>query len=332
MGKVIVIAEAGVNHNGNIALAFQLIDVAVTAKADYVKFQTWKSENIISKFAVKAEYQKETTSKNESMLEMLKKLELQYEQFSQLNNYCGERGIGFLSTPFDLESACFLNEMGMEYFKVPSGEITNLPLLELIGSFKKKVILSTGMSDIEEIFEAVNVLRTNGSGIISLLQCNTEYPTPYSDVNLAAMKTLRDYFDCEVGYSDHSIGIEVPIAAVALGATIIEKHFTLDKAMIGPDHAASLEPKELKQMVESIRHIEMAIGCENKLVTNSEKKNLVAVRKSIVAACKIVKGEPLTINNIAVKRPGNGISPMSWYEVLGKQAVRDFFEDEPIEC
>ena len=328
--RVFVIAEAGDNHNGDYELALRLVDKAVEAGADCVKFQTFVTENVISKFAEKAEYQKKNTNKMESQFDMVKKLELTFEQFRGIQKYCSEQNILFLSTPFDLDSINFLREIDIPFWKIPSGEITNLPYLEKIGQSGKDVILSTGMSTIEEIQAALSVLKKNGAGEITLLHCNTEYPTPFCDVNLRAMKTLKDIFGLPVGYSDHTTGIEVPIAAVAMGAIVIEKHFTLDKNMEGPDHKASLEPEELKQMVASIRNIEKAFGSGVKLPSPSEQKNIVIARKSIVAKKDIVKGEILTENNLCVKRPGNGISPMRWYEMVGKTALRDFKEDEMI--
>lgn len=330
MEHVFIIAEAGDNHNGNFELALKLVDKAVEAGADCVKFQTFITENIISKFAEKAEYQKENTGSDETQFEMVKKLELSFEQFREIQKYCEEKGILFLSTPFDLDSVEFLQEIEIPFWKIPSGEITNLPYLEKIARTGKKIIMSTGMCTMEEIGEALNVLRRNGAGEIALLHCNTEYPTPYQDVNLRAMQIMQDAFEIKVGYSDHTQGIEVPIAAVACGAKIIEKHFTLDKNMEGPDHKASLEPDELKQMVEAIRNIEKALGRAEKFPSDSEKKNIEIARKSIVAKRDIKEGELLTEENLSIKRPGNGISPMRWYEVLGTKAVKDFNEDEMI--
>ena len=334
MNKVLIIAEAGVNHNGDITLAKKLINESKKAGADYVKFQTSKSPNsVISKFAQMAEYQKKNTGKDESQLDMVKNLVLSYDDFVELKNYSDEIGIKFMSTPFDLSSVDFLNSIGMDYMKIPSGEITNMPYLRKIAKLGLPVIMSTGMSTLGEIEAALNILESNGLALekISLLHCNTEYPTPYSDVNLRAMVTMKEHFGTKVGYSDHTRGIEVPIAAVALGATVIEKHFTLDRNMPGPDHKASLEPDELKAMVSAIRNIEKALGSAEKKVTDSERKNIAIARKSIVAAKDIRKGELLTEENITVKRPGTGISPMRWEEVLGTKAVRDFMEDELIE-
>lgn len=332
MGKTFIIAEAGDNHNGSRELAFRLIDKAVEAGADCVKFQTFITEEIISKRAEKAEYQKAATGSDESQYQMVKKLELSFEQFRELQKYAEERGITFLSTPFDIPSVEFLDSINIPCFKIPSGEITNLPYLIKIAETGRDVIMSTGMAELNEIESAINILREHGSGDISLLHCNTEYPTPYEDVNLRAMSTLKEKFGVRVGYSDHTQGIEVPIAAVALGAEIIEKHFTLDHNMEGPDHKASLEPDELKQMVDGIRKTEKALGNGIKTASPSEKKNIQIARKSIVARRDIIKGEILTEENLAVKRPGNGISPMRWYEVIGTKAIRDFSEDEMIEC
>ncbi|NRT73696.1 N-acetylneuraminate synthase [Clostridium beijerinckii] len=330
MGKTFIIAEAGVNHNGSIELAKQLVDIAADAKVDVVKFQTFKSENLVCKYTSKAEYQKKTTSKDESQFIMLKKLELDIESHKILMDYCRNKGIMFLSTAFDLESIELLNKLGLELFKIPSGEITNYPYLKRIGSLKKKVILSTGMSCLKEIEEAVKVLKENGTNNITVLHCNTEYPTPMDDVNLNAMKTIKEELDVEVGYSDHTLGIEVSIAAVAMGAKVIEKHFTLDRNMEGPDHKASLEPNELKAMVKSIRNIEKALGNGVKVPSKSEIKNLNMARKSIVANKNIKKGERFTEENLACKRPGNGLSPMKWTQVVGKSAIKDFEKDEMI--
>lgn len=331
MSKILIIAEAGVNHNGDIATAKKMVDVAKEAGVDYIKFQTFVPEKLVSRYAEKAEYQKENTDAAESQLDMLRKLSLSENEFVSLREYCEEVGIGFISTPFDLGSIDFLERLNMDFWKIPSGEITNLPYLEKIAKTGRKVILSTGMSDIQEIKDAVKVLEDNGTTEIVLLHCNTQYPTPFEDVNLSAMCTIAKETGKEVGYSDHTKGIEVPIAAVAMGATVIEKHFTLDKTMDGPDHKASLEPDELTQMVSAIRHIEKAVGTGKKEPTASELGNKIVARKSIVAACKISKGEIFSEKNITTKRPGNGISPMEWHEVLGKIAPRDFIEDELIE-
>lgn len=331
--KVIIIAEAGVNHNGSYELAIKMVDEAKRAGADYVKFQTAKPELVISTFAPKAEYQKETTGAAESQLEMCKAIHLPLTDYKPLKEYCDKVGIGFMSTPFDLVSIDVLEPLYMDYYKIPSGEITNLPYLRKIASKHRPVILSTGMCEVEEVEAALQVLEQGGvkrSDII-VLHCNTEYPTPMADVNLRAMDDLRRSLGVEVGYSDHTKGIEVPIAAVALGATVIEKHFTLDKTMEGPDHKASLEPDELKAMVDAIRNIEQALGDGHKHVSPSERKNMDIARKSIVAARDIRKGEVLTEENITTKRPGNGISPMRWDSVIGTTAIRDFGYDELIE-
>lgn len=329
--KVFIIAEAGVNHNGDVECAEQLILAAKKAGADAVKFQTFKADQIVAKNAEKADYQKSTTGKEENQRSMLEQLELSYESFSHLKQTCDNCGILFLSTAFDLDSIEFLETLKMPLWKIPSGEITNLPYLLRIAQTKKPVILSTGMANMKEIGDAVQVLKENGTAKLSLLHCNTEYPTPMKDVNLRAMDTLKRTFDVEVGYSDHTEGIEVSIAAVARGASIIEKHFTLDRSMIGPDHKASLDPESLKQMVVSIRNIEIALGSDQKVVSSSEAKNIKIARKSIVAKKAIKAGELFSTNNITTKRPGNGISPMSWFEILGTYAKRDFEEDELIE-
>lgn len=327
---VYIIAEAGVNHNGSLDLAFMLVDAAKKAGVDCIKFQTFKSENLVAKTAQKADYQKETTGDG-SQAEMLKKLELSYDDFIVLKEYCDKVGITFLSTPFDFESIDFLNSKDMPFWKIPSGEVTNYPYLVALAKTGKPVVMSTGMCELFEIEAAVKVLKDNGTKDIKLLQCNTEYPTPYGDVNLRAMQTMRDAFGLDVGYSDHTKGIEIPIAAVAMGATVIEKHFTLDRNMEGPDHKASLEPEELATMVKGIRNVEKALGSGNKVPSSSEKKNKAVARKSIVAKKRIRTGEKLTEDNITVKRPGTGISPMRWLEVIGTKAIRDFSEDELIE-
>jgi len=329
--SVFVIAEAGVNHNGSLKLAKELVDAAKDAGADCVKFQTFVSKNIVSKNAVKAEYQKQQTEPQESQQDMLKKLELSFDEFVELNEYCKSKSIEFMSTAFDFESIDFLDSLEMGTWKIPSGEITNLPYLIKVAKLNKPVILSTGMSTMEDIRSAVEIIKENGVSDLTILHCTTEYPTPFEDVNLKAMNTIREEFNVNIGYSDHTKGIEVPIAAVALGATVIEKHFTLDRNMEGPDHKASLEPNELKAMVDSIRHIELALGNGMKQPAESEKKNMAVVRKSIVAKYNIKKGEVLTEDNLTVKRPGSGISPMKWYEVIGTKAVKDFNEDEMIE-
>lgn len=333
--RTIIIAEAGVNHNGDINNAFKLVDVASDAGVDYVKFQTFKAEKLVSKEAKKAEYQIENTkNSNESQFQMLKKLELSPEQHEQLIDYCKQKNIRFFSTAFDLDSLRYLKDLGLEIVKIPSGEITNYPYLRIAAQLFKKVILSTGMCTIDDINGALQVFLSFGVSLenITILHCNTEYPTPYGDVNLKAMLSIGEQFHTKIGYSDHTLGIEVPIAAVALGATVIEKHFTIDKNMEGPDHRASLEPNELKLMVSAIRNVEKALtGSGIKEPSNSEMKNIFIARKSIVASKSISKGEVLTEENITTKRPGNGINPMSWNEVIGKNAIRDFVKDELIE-
>jgi N,N'-diacetyllegionaminate synthase len=329
--SVYIIAEAGDNHNGDFHLALKLIDVAVGSGADCVKFQTFVTEEVISRRAKKAEYQKASTGSDESQFEMVKKLELSFKDFQDLNAYCQSKRIQFLSTPFDLPSIAFLDTLDMPFWKIPSGEVTNLPYLLAIAKTKKPVVMSTGMCEMTEIKAAMEVLRANGTPKITLLHCNTEYPTPFEDVNLRAMLTMKEHFGVDVGYSDHTKGIEVPIAAVAMGATIIEKHFTLDRNMQGPDHKASLEPQELADMVKSIRNIEKSLGNGVKVPSPSERKNIEIARKSIVARCTIKKGDFLTEKNITTKRPGNGISPMRWFEVLGTKAIHDFGEDDLIE-
>lgn len=331
MKHVCIIAEAGVNHNGSFELAKKMVDVAKEAGVDYVKFQTFNPGKLVSKFAEKAEYQKKATGTSESQLEMLQKLTLTNDNFRALKEYCDSIGIGFISTPFDLESIAFLETFNMDYWKIPSGEVTNLPYLEAIAQTGRRVIMSTGMCDVEEIIAAVKVLEDNGAKEIELLHCNTQYPTPFEDVNLKSMLTIRNATSKKVGYSDHTLGIEVPIAAVALGAEIIEKHFTLDKTMEGPDHRASLNPVELKTMVAAIRNIERAMGDTAKIASPSEIANKAVARKSIVASKNIRQGEVFSEQNLTTKRPGTGISPMKWYEVIGKIATRDFSEDEIIE-
>ena len=334
MNHTIIIAEAGVNHNGSIELAKQLVDKAVEAGADYIKFQTFKAANLVTKNARQAEYQKKNLgSGDDTQYQMLKKLELSQEEHLELIDHCQQRGIHFFSTAFDFDSIEFLDSLHLNLWKIPSGEITNYPYIKQIAQKQGDVILSTGMSTAEDIQNAVDVLLKWGKvkEQITILHCNTEYPTPFEDVNLLAIQTIAKRFGTKVGYSDHTRGIEVPIAAVALGATVIEKHFTLDRNMPGPDHKASLEPDELKAMVSAIRNIEKALGSSEKKVTDSERKNIAIARKSIVAAKDIKKGEILTEENITVKRPGSGISPMRWEEVLGTKAIRDFQEDEIIE-
>jgi N,N'-diacetyllegionaminate synthase len=333
MSKVFIIAEAGVNHNGSLELAKKLIDVAVEAAADAVKFQTFKADKLVSKHAQKADYQKQTTSTDEFQYEMIKKLELDENAHRVLIDYCRNKGIMFLSTPFDHDSIDLLNSFQMAIFKIPSGEITNLPYLRHIGRLGKEVILSTGMANLDEVQDALEVLIKAGTSKdkITVLHATTEYPCPINEVNLRAMQTINATFGVKVGYSDHTKGIEVPVAAVVMGACVIEKHFTLDRTMEGPDHKASLEPDELKSMVLAIRHIEQVLGDGVKRPSNSEAKNLKVARKSIVALRDIKIGEIYSINNLTVKRPGNGISPMRWDEVIGYRAPRDFLADELIE-
>jgi N,N'-diacetyllegionaminate synthase len=333
MSRVFVIAEAGVNHNGSLELAKKLIDVAVDAGADAVKFQTFQADKLVSKRAQKADYQKQTTPTDETQYEMIKKLELDENAHRVLISYCKDKEIMFLSTPFDHDSIDLLNSFQMSIFKIPSGEITNLPYLRHIGGLSKEVILSTGMANLREVQDALEVLIKAGASKekITVLHATTEYPCPIDEVNLRAMHTIKATFGVKVGYSDHTQGIEVPIAAVAMGACVIEKHFTLDRTMEGPDHKASLEPDELKAMVQAIRHIEQALGDGVKSPSESEQKNISVARKSIVAACSIRVGEVFCVNNITVKRPGNGISPMRWDEIIGRSASRNFSVDELIE-
>ena len=330
--SVLIIAEAGVNHNGSVELAKELVDHAILAGADIVKFQAGSSKNVASKFAQKADYQKANTkNSSESQLDMLKNIELDFQQHKEIIDYCHGK-IQYLCTPFDLPSIDFLHQY-LNVWKIPSGEITNYPYLKKIATYHQPVILSTGMCTLEDIEACLKVLTDNGltKDQITILHCNTEYPTPFEDVNLLAMQSIAKQFGTKIGYSDHTRGIEVPIAAVALGASVIEKHFTLDRNMPGPDHKASLEPDELKAMVSAIRNIEKALGSSEKKVSDSERKNIAIARKSIVAATNIKKGEILTEENITVKRPGTGISPMRWEEIIGTTAVRDFQEDELIE-
>lgn len=330
-GHVFIIAEVGVNHNGSIDLAKRLADKAKEAGADIVKYQTAKISSLVSKKAQMAEYQKANTGKDESQFDMLKKLIFPFEAFDEIFSYCLSIDIMPLSTPFDLESIEYLNSKEMPFWKVPSGEITNLPYLIKIAETRRPVVMSTGMANLSEVEVAVKVLKDNGTPEITILQCNTQYPTPYEDVNLKAMLTMKEALGLPVGYSDHTKGIEIPIAAVAMGATIIEKHFTLDRNMEGPDHKASLEPDELQAMVDSIRHVEAAMGNGLKETSKSEAGNIAIARKSIVAKKAIQAGEFLTEDNITTKRPGNGVNPMKWFEVLGTNAIRDFAEDELIE-
>ena len=335
MSHTLIIAEAGVNHNGSIEMAKQLVEKAVEAGVDYIKFQTFKTSKLVTKSAKQAEYQQRNIGSQEnSQYQMLKKLELSPEEHQILIDYCHQLGIKFFSTAFDFDSIEYLHSLGLGLWKIPSGEVTNYPFLKCIAAYNEKTILSTGMCDMEDVRAAVDALYKNGLSKenLILLHCNTEYPTPFEDVNLKAMDALRKEFGVEVGYSDHTKGIEVPIAAVALGATVIEKHFTLDRTLPGPDHKASLEPDELKAMVSAIRNIEKAVGGDGtKHVSESERKNIAIARRSIVSACDIKEGDVFTEENLTVKRPGNGISPMRWEEVLGMKAKRDFAEDELIE-
>lgn len=334
MSKVIVIAEAGVNHNGSLENAKKLVDVAAEAGADYVKFQTFVAKDNITKSAAKADYQIQNTQNAvESQLEMVKKLELSKADHEILYVYCKEKGIKFLSTAFDFTSIDLLETFNLDYFKIPSGEITNLPYLRKAGSLSRPLILSTGMADLQEVEAALKILVEAGAdkNKITVLHCNTEYPTPMSDVNLKAMNQIADRLQVKVGYSDHTLGIEIPIAAVAMGATMIEKHFTLDKNMEGPDHKASLEPGELISMVKAIRHIEVALGSGVKAPSPSEKKNLAIARKSLVALKDIQKGEVFSPANLGVKRPGSGMSPMLWDKVLGTAATKNYSEDDLID-
>lgn len=331
MQQTLIIAEAGVNHNGSAEKAHALIDAAVDAGADVVKFQTFRAADMTSHDAPKADYQCKTTDQGESQVDMLRKLELSPEVFRSLAAHCAQRNIGFLSTPFDLESVNILAQMGLATLKIPSGEIVNLPYLRKVGSYGRKIILSTGMSTLGEVESAVEVLESAGTPRprITLLHCTTEYPAPYAEVNLRVMQTLAAVFPgMSVGYSDHTLGIDIPIAAVALGAKVIEKHFTLDRSQPGPDHAMSLEPAELRQMVQGIRRVEVALGTGAKTVTSSEMRNRAAVRKSIVAACPIKAGELLTAQNLTTKRPGTGLSPMLWDSLMGTPAPRDLDTDE----
>lgn len=332
MSKTLIIAEAGVNHNGDVNLAKKLVDVAVNAGVDYVKFQTFKADKLVNKLAKKADYQKDNTGNDDSQYQMLKKLELTDENHHILIDYCQQKGVKFLSTAFDFDSIEFLKDK-IDFYKIPSGEITNLPYLEKVAKLNLSIVMSTGMATMQEVKDALSVLTKNGisKDRVTILHCNTEYPTPMEDVNLKAMLTIKKELGVEVGYSDHTLGIEVPIAAVALGATVIEKHFTLDNTMEGPDHRASLEPNELIAMVKGIRNIEKAMGNGVKTPSKSEQKNIAIARKSIVAIQSIKKGEELSEQNMTVKRPGNGISPMKWNEVIGTKAIRDFNEDELIE-
>ena len=330
MNKVLIIAEAGINHNGDLNIAKKLALTAKECGADIVKYQTAKLDSLVTKSARMADYQVANTGSEVSQKEMLEKLLLSFDEFVLLADYCKEIGIKFLSTPFDIESVHFLNDM-QDIWKIPSGEITNYPYLVEIANTHKDVILSTGMSTLSEVESAVKLLSDEGAGKISLLHCTTQYPAPYDSINLNAMITLKEKIGLDVGYSDHTNGIEIPVAAVAMGAVIIEKHFTLDRNMEGPDHKASLEPEELRQMVQAIRHVESAFGNGQKVPVDAEKENMNIARKSIVAKRFIRKGECFTEDNITTKRPGNGVNPMLWKSVLGTKAIRDFAEDELIE-
>ena len=330
---VLIIAEAGVNHNGSFSLAKKLVDAAKNCGADVVKFQTFKSNNLVTPYTKKALYQNSNVKDNESQLDMLSKLELSFDQQIDLKNYCNEKNIEFLSTAFDLESLDLIGKMNLKRLKIPSGEITNLPYLRKIGSLGKPIILSTGMSNMQEIKDAINQLQLVGTSRkdISILHCTSEYPAPLFDVNLKAMSSIKKEFKVNVGYSDHTLGVEVSFAAVSLGAQIIEKHITLDKNLFGPDHKASLEPQEFRNLVEGIRNISIALGKEEKKITNSELKNLKIVRKSIVAKKDIKKGELYTKENLTTKRPGSGICPMKWDEIIGKVSNKDYTSDDLIE-
>ena len=332
--STLIIAEAGVNHNGSQKLARELIQVAAEAGADLIKFQTFAADRLVTGSAKKADYQLVTTEAQESQHEMIRRLELSREVHEELIEYCQQCGIGFFSTGFDIQSVSLLAELGLDRFKIPSGEITNLPYLQHLGGYGKPIILSTGMAKLGEIEAALEVLEASGTARekVTVLHCNTEYPTPMEDVNLRAMSAIRDALGVEVGYSDHTLGIEVPVAAVALGATVIEKHFTLDRSLPGPDHRASLEPAELKAMVQAIRNIELALSGDGlKRPSPSETKNIPIARKSLVANCAIRAGEIFTTQNLTTKRPGSGISPMRWDEFIGRIATRDYQADELIE-
>jgi len=332
MKRVIIIAEAGQNHNGKLSLAYKLVNIAKKCGADYIKFQTSIPKLHISKFAKKANYQIKNYSKKGNQLQMLEKLALSYDDFTKIKKYCRKKNINFLSTPFDLQSIDFLKKFNMKYYKIPSGEITNLPYLIKIAKLKKKIILSTGMANLKEIRNAIKILTSYGTRKknITVLQCNTEYPTPFKDANIRAMLTLKKVFKTNIGYSDHTQGIEASLAAVALGADVIEKHITINKNLPGPDHKASINPIELKKMIEGIRKISIALGDGVKKISNSEKKNLLIARTSLVASTKIKKGEKFTNKNLTVKRPGNGISSMKLFKVIGKISKKNFEEDELI--
>lgn len=331
MGRVYIIAEAGVNHNGNIELAKKMVLEAKQAGADAIKFQTFITDNLVTKDARKAQYQMQTTDASESQYQMLKSLELTFEDYRELKELCEAQKIDFMSTPFDIECINMLEKLNVSIYKLPSGEITNYPYLVRLAQTRKPIIMSTGMCTMEEVRSAVSVLEESGAGKITLLHCTTEYPAPFCDINLNAMIFMRNELGIETGYSDHTRGIEIPVAAAAMGACVIEKHFTLDRTMEGPDHKASLEPDELKTMVSAIRHVESALGTGFKQPSESEIKNIPIARKSIVARKRIKRGEIFTEENLTTKRPGSGISPMRWKEVLGQAAIRDFEEDEIIE-
>ncbi len=331
MRRTLIIAEAGVNHNGSLETALRLVEEASHAGADIIKFQTFRADALVTKKAKMAHYQAKNLGKQESQYVMLKRLELSADNFMKIHTSCKQKGIGFLSTAFDLESITELTAMDMSMWKVPSGEITNQPYLEAISKTGQPILLSTGMSTMEEISEALGVIQQNGNQQVTLLHCTTEYPAPYDEINLMAMQAMKERFQLPVGYSDHSAGIEVAIAAVALGATVIEKHFTIDRNLEGPDHKASLDPSTFSSMVSSIRNIEAAMGDGIKQPTRSELANRLVARKSIVARKNIRRGDTFTWDNLTTKRPGNGLSPMKWYDVLGKRAGRDYHEDEMIE-
>ncbi len=332
MSKTYIIAEIGCNHNGDFNLAKKMVDVAVDCGVDAVKFQTFKADKLISKYAPKAEYQKKTTGDEDSQLEMTRKLEMSFEEYLEIRDYTAAKGVDVFSTPFDDESLDFLISTNMPIYKIPSGEITNLPYLEKIGKLNKKVIISTGMAVLSEIKKAVQILQENGTKDITILHCTTEYPTRDDDLNLNVIKTLQEEFpNNNIGYSDHSVGYEVPVVAASMGCTVVEKHFTLDNDMSGPDHKASANPDILKRLVSGIRKIEKAMGYFEKLPVDAEIKNKIVARKSIVAKVEIKKGDILSDENITTKRPGNGISPMNWYDILGKVAEQDFSEDQLIE-
>ena len=330
--KTYIIAEAGINHNGSLKNAYELIKKSKLIGADAIKFQTFKSENVVTKYATKAKYQKKLTNKNESQLEMIKKYQFNQNQFKKLYDFSKKLKIDFLSSAFDNESLFFLNSLGLKTFKIPSGEITNLPYLQIVGSFRKKIILSTGMSTLDEIKESLNILISSGTNKknITILQCHTDYPTKYEDVNLNAIKTIENKLSVNVGFSDHTLGSEIALGAVAYGAKIIEKHFTLNKKLPGPDHSSSLEPDEFEKLIKKIRNLEKGFGSYQKKPSKIELKNKLIVRKSIVAKTSIKKGEKFTLDNITVKRPGYGISPMKWYKVLGTKSKHDYKSDDII--